>query len=194
MSTEAISQGQFLREFTKELHSRNAAAFIGAGFSMSAGYVNWHELLKGVVTDLGLDPKKEHDLVSVAQYSVNKAGGNRNGLTRTILHSIGVARKPTRGHRILADLPIHTFWTTNYDTLIETSLEDAKKVPDVKHTLEQLSTTRPDRDVIVYKMHGDVGDPTSAVICKDDYERYPFKMGSSLRCSKAISLRRHPFS
>ena len=177
MSTEAISQEQFLREFTKELHSRNAAAFIGAGFSMSAGYVNWQELLKGVVTDLGLDPKKEHDLVSVAQYSVNKAGGNKNGLTRTILHSIGVAKKPTRGHRILADLPIHTFWTTNYDKLIETSLEDAKKVPDVKHTLEQLSTTRPDRDVIVYKMHGDVGDPTSAVICKDDYERYPFKMG-----------------
>lgn len=177
MSTEAISQEQFLREFTKELHSRNAAAFIGAGFSMSAGYVNWEELLKGVVTDLGLDPKKEHDLVSVAQYSVNKAGGNRNGLTRTILHNIGVAKKPTKGHRILAGLPIHTFWTTNYDKLIETSLQDAKKLPDVKHTLEQLSTTRPDRDVIVYKMHGDADDPTSAVICKDDYERYPFKMG-----------------
>ncbi|MHB1308652.1 MAG: SIR2 family protein [Limisphaerales bacterium] len=177
MSTEAIPEEQFLREFTKELHSRNAAAFIGAGFSMSAGYVNWQELLKGVVTDLGLDPKKEHDLVSVAQYSVNKAGGNKHGLTRTILHNIGIAKKPTKGHRILANLPIHTFWTTNYDKLIETSLEEAKKVPDVKHTLDQLSTTRPDRDVIVYKMHGDVGDATNAVISKDDYERYPFKMG-----------------
>ena len=177
MSTEAIPEEQFVREFTKELHSRNAAAFIGAGFSMSAGYVNWHELLKGVVTDLGLDPEKEHDLVSVAQYSVNKAGGNKNALTRTILHNIGVAKKPTIGHQILASLPIHTFWTTNYDKLIETSLEDAKKVPDVKHTLEQLSTTWPNRDAVVYKMHGDVSDPTNAVICKDDYERYPFKMG-----------------
>lgn len=177
MSTEAISEEQFLREFTKELHSRNAAAFIGAGFSTSAGYVNWQELLKGVVTDLGLDPKKEHDLVSVAQYSVNKAGGNKNALTRTILHNVGVAKKPTRGHKILASLPIHTFWTTNYDKLIETSLEDAKKIPDVKHTMEQLSTTWPNRDAVVYKMHGDIGDPTNAVICKDDYERYPFKMG-----------------
>lgn len=177
MSTEAISEEQFIREFTKELHSRNAAAFIGAGFSMSSGYVNWHDLLKGVVADLGLDPKKEHDLVSVAQYSVNKAGGNRNALTRTILHNIGVVKKPTRGHHILASLPIHTFWTTNYDKLIETSLEEAKKIPDVKHTLEQLSTTWPNRDAVIYKMHGDVGDPTNAVICKDDYERYPFKMG-----------------
>ncbi len=177
MSTESIPEEQFVREFTKELHSRNAAAFIGAGFSMSAGYVNWHDLLKGVVTDLGLDPEKEHDLVSVAQYSVNKAGGNKNALTRTFLHNIGVAKKPTKGHEILAALPIHTFWTTNYDKLIETSLEDAKKVPDVKYKLEHLSTTWPNRDAVVYKMHGDVSDPTHAVICKDDYERYPFKMG-----------------
>jgi hypothetical protein len=177
MSIESIPEEQFLREFTKELHSRNAAAFVGAGFSMSAGYVNWEELLKDVFTDLGLDPKKEHDLVSVAQYSVNKAGGHRHGLTRTILHNIGIAKKPTKGHRILANLPIHTFWTTNYDKLIETSLEEAKKIPDVKHTLDDLSTTKPARDVIVYKMHGDVSDSTNAVITKDDYERYPFKMG-----------------
>ena len=177
MSTEAIPEEQFLREFTKELHSRNAAVFNGAGFSMSAGYVNWEKLLEGVIKDLGLDPSKEQDLGSVAQYSVNKAGGNKNALTRTILHNIGVAKKPTRGHEILAGLPIHTFWTTNYDKLIETSLENAKKVPDVKHTLEQLSTTWPNRNAVVYKMHGDVGDPTNAVICKDDYERYPFKMG-----------------
>ena len=32
MSTEATSEAQFLREFTKELHNGNAAAFIGAGF------------------------------------------------------------------------------------------------------------------------------------------------------------------
>ena len=177
MSTEAISEERFIRDFTKELHSRNAAAFIGAGFSMSAGYVNWRDLLKGVVTDLGLDPEKEHDLVSVAQYSVNKAGGNKSALTRTILHNIGVAKMPTRGHEILASLPIHTFWTTNYDKLIETSLENAKKVPDVKYKHEQLSTTWPNRDAVVYKMHGDVNDSTNAVICKDDYERYPFRMG-----------------
>ena len=177
MSIEAISEEQFLREFTKELHSRNAAVFIGAGFSMSSGYVNWQELLKGIVTDLGLDPKKEHDLVSVAQYSVNKAGGNKNALTRTILHNIGVSKNPTRAHQILANLPIHTFWTTNYDNLIEKSLEQAKKVPDVKHSLEHLSITWPNRDAVVYKMHGDVRDPTNAVISKDDYEKYPFKMG-----------------
>lgn len=177
MSTEAITQEQFLREFTKELHNDNAAAFVGAGFSMSAGYVDWKGLLKDIVTDLGLDPDKEHDLISVAQYSVNQAGGNKAALTRTIVNNIGIAKKPQLGHEILATLPIHTFWTTNYDKLIEKSLEDAKKVPDVKYTVKQLATTRPERDAIVYKMHGDVDHADKAIICKDDYEKYPFEMG-----------------
>ncbi len=177
MSNESISEGQFLREFTKELRNRNVAAFIGAGFSMSSGYVDWKGLLKDIVTDLGLDPQKEHDLVSVAQYSVNQAGGNKSRLTKTIVNNLGIVKKPHEGHRILANLPIHTYWTTNYDNLIEDSLKEAKKVPDVKHAIDHLSTTRPNRDAIVYKMHGDVQDPTNAVICKDDYERYPFRMG-----------------
>ena len=177
MSTEAISEAQFLREFTKELHNGNAAAFIGAGFSMSAGYVDWKSLLEDIITDLNLDPKKEHDLVTVAQYSVNQAGGNKAALTRTIVQNIGISRKPEKGHRILASLPIHTYWTTNYDKLIEKSLEDAKKVPDVKYTVEHLAVTRPERDVVVYKMHGDVDQSDKAVICKDDYEKYPFVMG-----------------
>ena len=108
MSTEAISEAKFLREFTKELRNDNAAAFIGAGFSMPSGYVDWESLLKDIITDLGLDPKKEHDLVTVAQYSVNQAGGNKTALTRTIVQNIGVSRNPEMGHRILASLPIHT--------------------------------------------------------------------------------------
>jgi hypothetical protein len=177
MSTEAISEEQFLREFTKELHNNNVAAFIGAGFSTSSGYVDWKGLLKDIVIDLGLDPDKEHDLVTIAQYSVNQAGGNKTALTRAIVNNIGIAKKPQPGHEILANLPIHTYWTTNYDKLIEKSLEASKKVPDVKYTVQHLATTRPERDAIVYKMHGDVDHADKAVICKDDYEKYPFKMG-----------------
>ena len=55
MSSESITQEHFIREFTKEIHNKNAAVFIGAGFSMTAGYVNWKDLLKEIVEDLGLD-------------------------------------------------------------------------------------------------------------------------------------------
>lgn len=176
MSTEAISENVLVREFTRELHNRNAAVFAGAGLSITSGYVDWKGLLKDIVCDLGLDPENEDDLVTIAQYHCNQAGGNRARLTQTIFDHFAQTKHPTEIHRILAKLPIHTYWTTNYDKLIETALIEAKKVPDTKYTLKQLSVTRPDRDVVIYKMHGDVDHPSEAVISKDDYESYPFRM------------------
>jgi len=176
MSTEAIQESEFLREFTRELHNKNAAVFAGAGLSVASGYVDWKVLLHDVVRDLCLDPDKEHDLVTLAQYHCNQAGGNRTKLTQTIFDHFGTTKTPTKNHRLLARLPIHTFWTTNYDKLIERALEGAKKVPDVKYALKQLTVTRLDRDVAVYKMHGDVEHADDAVISKDDYEAYGTKM------------------
>ena len=171
MSTEAISPHVFVRDFTRALHAQNAAVFAGAGLSMASGYVDWKGLLEELVRDLHLDPERETDLVSVAQYHCNQAGG-KNALTTRILQHFSQTHEPTENHRVLASLPIETYWTTNYDKLIETALIDAKKVPDVKYTVLQLATTKPGRDVVIYKMHGDVDHPTDAIISKEDYEAY----------------------
>ena len=178
MSTEAIAESVLIREYTRELHNHNAALFAGAGLSMPSGYLDWKALLTPIIRDLGLDPASEHDLVTVAQYHCNQSGGNKGRLTQTIFDAFSKTREPTANHRILAQLPILTYWTTNYDKLIEKALEAAKKVPDVKYTLKQLAVTRLDRDVAVYKMHGDVEHAADAVISKDDYEEYPLKMGA----------------
>jgi len=176
MITESISENILIRDFTHELHNRNAAVFAGAGLSKDAGYVDWKGLLRDIIKDLGLNPDDDHDLITIAQYHCNQAAGNRSQLTQLILDYFGQTKNPTQNHKILARLPIQTYWTTNYDKLIETALVEAKKVPDVKYTLKQLPLTRPDRDVVVYKMHGDVDHPYNTVISKDDYESYPLKM------------------
>ncbi|MCO5383492.1 MAG: SIR2 family protein [Methanosarcina barkeri] len=176
MTTESISESIFIRDFIHELHNRNAAVFAGAGLSKDAGYADWKGLLRDIINELGLNPDDDHDLITIAQYHCNQAGGNRSQLTQLILNYFGQTKNPTVNHKIMAQLPIQTYWTTNYDKLIETALVEAKKVPDVKYTLKQLSVTRPDRDVVVYKMHGDVDHPCETVILKDDYESYPLKM------------------
>ncbi len=178
MSAEAISEAIFIREYTRELHNKNAAVFAGAGLSMDSGYVDWKGLLRNIIQDLGLDPDKEHDLVTLAQYHCNQAGGSKTSLTQAIFDHFKPTKTPTPNHRLLASLPIYTYWTTNYDKLIEKVLEEAKKVPDVKYTLKHFSVTRLDRDVSVYKMHGDVDHPADAIISKDDYEAYPLKMSA----------------
>jgi len=178
MSTDAITAANFVREYTRELHNKNAAVFAGAGLSTASGYVDWRGLLAEIIQDLGLDPQKEHDLVTIAQYHCNQAGGSKAHLTQTIFYHFAPVKSPTPAHRILASLPIFTYWTTNYDKLIEKALEEAKKVPDVKYALKQLSVTRPDRDVVVYKMHGDIDHPADAIISKDEYEAYPLNMAA----------------
>ena len=163
---------RFIREYSQEIEENNAAIFAGAGLSVGAGYVDWRKLLKPIADELKLDIKREHDLVSLAQYHVNEAGGNRSKLNRLLIEEFSKQAHLTENHRLLARLPISVFWTTNYDKLIERALEQEGKRPDVKHEVKQLQLTKPGRDAVVYKMHGDADHPADAVLIKDDYERY----------------------
>lgn len=160
----------FIEHFVKELEEENAAVFVGAGFSVSAGFVNWKDLLRPLASELGLNIDEEHDLVSLAQYYCN--GFGRHRINQQLITSFPSNQRPTENHMILARLPINTFWTTNYDRLIESALLDNGKVADAKYTVKQLTTTKPRRDAVVYKMHGDIENPDVAVLIKDDYERY----------------------
>jgi hypothetical protein len=161
----------FIETYVQALSDQNAAIFAGAGLSIPAGLVNWKDLLRDVVNDVGLDVDKESDLITAAQFHVNERGG-RHKINQALIHEFAVRSKPTENHKVLASLPIKTYWTTNYDSLIEDSLRAEAKVPDVKTTVENLATTVPRRDAVVYKMHGDVSQPDKAVVTKDDYESY----------------------
>lgn len=91
------------------------------------------------------------------------------------MDEIASAKNPTNNHNILARLPIRTYWTTNYDKLIEKSLESNGKIVDVKYTNNHLALTKKRRDAVIYKMHGDIDHPDTAILTKDDYEKYSVK-------------------
>lgn len=162
---------QFYKDVLDSLQSQSLAVFAGAGLSKSAGFVDWKGLLKDIADDLGLSIDLEDDLISLAQYNENKVGG-RSMLNQKIISEFNEEVDLTENHSILARLPIHTYWTTNYDDLIERALKDSKRIADVKHSVSQLNYSRPRRDAVVYKMHGDATLPNEATLTKDDYERY----------------------
>lgn len=162
----------FLAKFLKELKENNAAVFVGAGLSKAAGYVDWPALLSPVAHALGLDVTKESDLVTLAQYHLNANASNRHQLNQLLIDEFSDLKDPTENHVLLARLPIQTYWTTNYDRLIETALAAGGRRVDAKYTNEHLATTLRGRDAVVYKMHGDIEHPDKAVLSKDDYERY----------------------
>ena len=70
----------FVREYTNAIQNGTAAIFAGAGFSKSAGFVDWATLLKDVAEEIDLDSSKETgNLPALAQYYENEKG-NRNRL------------------------------------------------------------------------------------------------------------------
>lgn len=161
----------FIDRYVKEIRENNAAVFLGAGFSKSAGYVDWKSLLKNIAEDLGLDIDKEYDLVSLAQYCYNK-NRNRSVINDVIFGEFSKEKKIDENHKIIARLPIFTYWTTNYDSLIEDALNEMHRIVDVKYNNKHLSITKPHRDAVLYKMHGDKSNPDEVVLIKDDYEKY----------------------
>lgn len=162
---------QFLREYVKAIRDGNAAVFAGAGLSRPSGYVVWKELLRPLAEDIGLNIDDEFDLTAVAQYVRNKSG-NRAAINSSILDAYSKDVMRNENVTILTRLPIYTYWTTNYDHLIEDGLRDANRNSDVKIEYKQLSSTKRDRDAVVYKMHGDVDHAADAVLTKDDYVQY----------------------
>ena len=170
MYLSGISIPTFEKAVLKELKNSNLAVFAGAGLSMGSGFVDWKGLLREIAGELSLDVDKETDLVAVAQYHCNAHG--RQTINEAIIEEFQRIAKKNESLNILSRLPIDTYWTTNYDSIIEDTLNDANKIVDKKIDQSQIKNYRPNRDVIVYKMHGDKEFPDDAVITRDDYERY----------------------
>ena len=162
---------EFVREYVRAVSQGYAAVFAGAGLSHGSGYANWKELVRPLAEEIKLDVDKEDDLVSIVQYYYNERR-TRHSINQRILNEFTREIGPNENIEILARLPISTYWTTNYDELLETTLEKNNRKVDVKTTQDSLAENIYDRDAVVYKMHGDVRCPQSAVLTKNDYELY----------------------
>ncbi|MDI1480007.1 SIR2 family protein [Polyangium sp. y55x31] len=162
----------FLRDYVDALERGSAALFVGAGLSMAADLPGWGKLLEGMAREIGLDVDEEHDLVSLAQFYVNRYAGSRTRLESLVRRTFDREVSIPDNHRILARLPIGHVWTTNYDEILEGAWRQAGKVLDVKSRSRDLTTSDPEADAALFKMHGTASHPDEIVLTKDDYELY----------------------
>lgn len=167
----SISKALFIKKYTEAIIRDEAAVFAGAGYSREAGFCDWKGLLRDVAYDIELDIDKETDYISLAQYYENANG--YNALCNTILDRFSKYKNNYTLAKAVEVLPIKTFWTTNYDHFIEDTLRnDFQKLVDVKKSTKNLTCNLRNRDVTVYKFHGDIDDLSSLVITKSDYEAF----------------------
>lgn len=159
---------QSLDALVQELKSGHLSIFAGAGLSSASGYVDWKGLLKPVIAQLGVNDNI--DLTAIAQYYKNEYG--RHYLNNLIVNQFSKDAQPNENLEILSSLPISSYWTTNYDSLIEDTLRKNGRSVDVIIDQSQLKYHTPGRETTVYKMHGDRTLPDFAVLTKNDYETY----------------------
>lgn len=163
----------FITTYVENLIEGTAAIFAGAGLSKPAGFVDWQDLLSPIARSIGLDSRRERDLVAIAQYHLNEKLGNRHALTQILVENFSKTSCQTKNHEILCQLPIDTYWTTNYDKIIEQCLEKYSHIVDIKRDPADMTLTMPRKTATVYKMHGDINYPAKTILTKDEYLRYP---------------------
>lgn len=168
-----------------------ATVLVGAGLSRGAGYPSWATLLEPFYAEFGL-ADDYHDLPRLAQFVINADGGDRTRLIDHVVAQLNaVDAAPTINHRLLAELPIPEFWTTNYDPLAETSADDATVIETDDDFVRQPGGSRR-----VNKMHGSirpghtepVGGPDALVISSDDYDHYATRHPRAWRLLQAQFL------
>lgn len=179
---------QLVRDFARDIEHGSAALFVGAGFSMPAGYPSWRGLLADIAHELRLDPQKEPDLAGIVQYYLNKRP-NRNQIAELIKREFR-ARKVPETHRVIARLPFPVIWTTNYDQLIEQAWRDQGKAIEVKFKQDQIPQRNYDAQTVLYKMHGSVEDAADVVIATEDYELFVRTRGAFMTTLESDFLTR----
>ncbi|MCL2798310.1 MAG: SIR2 family protein, partial [Firmicutes bacterium] len=162
----------FIDEYAKKIIEGKASVFIGSGISRGAGLLGWQHLLEGFAKEIGLDVKKETDLISLAQYYVNNKA-TRDKLSEKIREFFtDTTKSPTENHHVLAALPITNYWTTNYDKLLERTFDyhHIKYVSVIDDA--NIKWSNRAREITLHKIHGDAESPDNCVITKEDYDRF----------------------
>jgi hypothetical protein len=157
------------RALAQALRSRACVLFVGAGLSTGAGLPGWNQLIEQLARALDVDPAARVDHLDLAQWYLEHFGKERLGeLLKT---TFGGAGKPTLAHYLLMGLPLRHVITTNYDQLLEQTLDALKRHPlPVVHQEDVVHTGGA--GVYVVKLHGDVQQPEDIVLCREDYQTF----------------------
>jgi hypothetical protein len=165
----------FAQEIAQEVARGEVVLFIGAGVSTGAGLPDWSKLMRPLAQKVNykMPPDKflttEH-LTAAAQHYETKYG--RQGLIQYLREQLDTTiRQPTCALDAIAALPAQIIFTTNYDNLVELALHKAGK----QYNLVVNDTDLPfvtNRGIQVIKLCGDLNQPSSIVITKQDFNTF----------------------
>src|ERR1044071_8869339 len=167
------------------LRDRKLIPFVGAGLSMRFGLPSWNALVKTLGEDMGWDPAvfvSQGNALQLAEFYVLK---NSIGKLRSLMDKAFVVEdgkiQASRAHAALTKLNVPQVYTTNYDTIIESSF----RVHNVDHAvvtnIDGIASARG-AAVEIVKFHGSFEDDQSLVLTESSYfERMDFDQALDIK-------------
>ena len=195
---EDIEYKSIYNQIKKASESNQLVVFIGAGMSNNFGFPTWNGLVREMYKELtGKEAAKgkafsSDELLRIPQALREK---NKVAFERILKECFGAQRVVNSENAILDEImklkPKHII-TTNFDTLIEKYLQDKEEALNKSHSAKEgyaklVNNHIPyrymlvikDRDMVtadanhlLLKIHGDVQNMDSLVLCEDDYLEY----------------------
>jgi hypothetical protein len=163
-----------LAELIDALKSGECVAFVGAGLSRNSGLKGYEDLIQIMAdrVELGGKVGKDTDLYfDVAQMFRDRFGAGAVRKLIAELYGEGAKASPSLAHYLLLSLPIRFVMTTNYDRLLEETLEMLSRYPLRVVDAGHVARTGFRDGTYVVKMHGDVEDG-HFVLSRDDYDGF----------------------
>jgi hypothetical protein len=179
-------------ELKRRYKQGHVIPFVGAGASMSVTWKDahgvdrrgpsWRELVDWAAREIGFEVpdllrmRASTDLQILEYFKIKKGAGPLNHWLSTSLRPDEAALRASRIHTALANLKqCSLFYTTNFEDLLERSLELAgRKVSVVTREADHIGKrggTGVTDVTEVVKFHGDLKHPETMVLSESDYQQ-----------------------
>lgn len=153
------------------IRAEDVVLFVGAGFSLYAGYPSGASLGKIIFEKLSSTEKREiefTDNLPKLCEDIYNLKGSKDFLFKCLKDIFD--KKPAKNevHKDLARIPqFKSIITTNYDTLFENSYDSIQIIRRSKDLpLTNFEQTH------LYKVHGDLINPDQIILLESDYQKY----------------------
>ena len=166
----------------QDLRNGNVLAWVGAGLSIGMGYPSWETLVCRIAENIDNTLWVDSELQKWAQKNANNAPewvaevlsqthykGYSDSLIKEFRRN---AQKSSYMHAFLSLLPFKGYITTNYDSLIEDSLERFTSYKPNIYTPKTASSllANKENEKFIYKVHGSINESLEDVILTEtDY-------------------------
>ena len=166
-----IEKHVFIKKIAEKCRNDDLAVFLGAGMSVDAGLPSWKALFSPLADELGIDiDKTSYQIYDISQFYANTFG--KKELYIKVGKEINRILESSNALEQLALLQSNSFWTSNFDQVLENNLSKFGKIINVISRESDLTSCDLNKYVNIFKLNGDIRDLQNAVITKNDLEKY----------------------